>query len=232
MLLANSRAMLGQRSYLTNSRVPAAPLHAKLSPRPAGSRVVTASARKVDTQSFMSFDDAPEDREEVFQTESGLVESVSEDTAEVDFLGESTMGSLHLERANVVADLNKGIVGALGMSSLNEIIDMPIQKLKDTTQLYLDALRVPENLPEGNPQRAIYCSRTLNMASIKAIGYDMDYTLIHYDVNAWEGRAYECGLEALRVLGVPVDGLKFDPDLVTRGLIMDKEHGNLIKVSL
>jgi hypothetical protein len=22
--------------------------------------------------------------------------------------------------------------------------------------------------------------------SIKAIGYDMDYTLIHYDVNAWE----------------------------------------------
>lgn len=26
----------------------------------------------------------------------------------------------------------------------------------------------------------------------------MDYTLIHYDVNAWEGRAYEYGLETLR----------------------------------
>ncbi len=27
--------------------------------------------------------------------------------------------------------------------------------------------------------------------SIKAIGYDMDYTLIHYEVNAWEGLAYK-----------------------------------------
>ncbi len=57
-----------------------------------------------------------------------------------------------------------------------------------------------------------------------------DYTLIHYDVNAWEGRAYEYGLETLRQQGVPVDGLRFDPDLVIRGLIMDKECGNLIKV--
>jgi hypothetical protein len=58
----------------------------------------------------------------------------------------------------------------------------------------------------------------------------MDYTLIHYDVNAWEGRAYEYGLETLRQQGLPVEGLRFDPDLVIRGLIMDKEFGNLIKV--
>lgn len=25
-------------------------------------------------------------------------------------------------------------------------------------------------------------------------GYDMDYTCIHYDVNAWEGKAYKCAL--------------------------------------
>ena len=61
-------------------------------------------------------------------------------------------------------------------------------------------------------------------------GYDMDYTLIHYDVNAWEGRAYDYGLAALRAQGVPVDGLRFDAQLVMRGLIMDKESGNLIKV--
>jgi hypothetical protein len=30
--------------------------------------------------------------------------------------------------------------------------------------------------------------------------------------------------------GIPVDGLQFDSDLVIRGLIMDKELGNLIKV--
>jgi hypothetical protein len=29
---------------------------------------------------------------------------------------------------------------------------------------------------------------------------------------------------------VPVDGLRFDPDLVIRGLIIDIEYGNIIKV--
>ena len=37
-------------------------------------------------------------------------------------------------------------------------------------QSVLDELDIPENFPEGNPQRAIYCSRTLNLRSIKAIG--------------------------------------------------------------
>lgn len=58
----------------------------------------------------------------------------------------------------------------------------------------------------------------------------MDYTLINYDVDAWEGRAYTYGLETLREQGIPVEGLSFDPQLVIRGLIMDKEKGNLIKV--
>ena len=40
------------------------------------------------------------------------------------------------------------------------------------------------------PERQIYCSRTLNLRSIGAIGYDMDYTLVHYRVDAWEGHAY------------------------------------------
>lgn len=30
--------------------------------------------------------------------------------------------------------------------------------------------------------RGIFCSRTLNLRSISAIGYDMDYTLMHYNV--------------------------------------------------
>lgn len=30
--------------------------------------------------------------------------------------------------------------------------------------------------------RGIFCTRTLNLRSISAIGYDMDYTLMHYNV--------------------------------------------------
>jgi hypothetical protein len=52
----------------------------------------------------------------------------------------------------------------------------------------LNELDVPHRWPAGSPERGVYCSRTLNLRSIKAIGYDMDYTLIHYDVNAWEVR--------------------------------------------
>lgn len=89
-----------------------------------------------------------------------------------------------------------------------------------------------------------------------AIGYDMDYTLIHYNVNvsvspteillyfgkhfsfvtaamfqscnilicqfkyqAWEGRAYEYGMDNLRSMGYSVEGLSFDPDLVTTMIV-------------
>lgn len=58
----------------------------------------------------------------------------------------------------------------------------------------------------------------------------MDYTLIHYDVNAWEGKAFEYGKKDLHDKGFPVDGLSFDPSLVIRGLILDKELGNIVKV--
>ncbi|XP_009414923.2 uncharacterized protein LOC103995906 isoform X1 [Musa acuminata AAA Group] len=80
-----------------------------------------------------------------------------------------------------------------------------------------------------NSPCGIFCSRTLNLRSISAIGYDMDYTLIHYNVMAWEGRAYDYGMANLRSMGFPIDGLEFDPNMVIRGLVMDKERGNLVK---
>ena len=46
----------------------------------------------------------------------------------------------------------------------------------------------PPSFP--TPERQIYTNRTLNLRAIKAIGYDMDYTLIHYRVEAWERAAY------------------------------------------
>ena len=61
-------------------------------------------------------------------------------------------------------------------------------------------------------------------------GYDMDYTLIHYDVNAWEGKAFHYMLQNLQSMGCPTEGLCFDPSFVTRGLIVDQQRGNLLKV--
>jgi 5'-nucleotidase len=79
--------------------------------------------------------------------------------------------------------------------------------------------------------RRLFCNRTLNLRSIRAIGYDMDYTLVQYRVDAWEARAYEHLRQRLAALGWPVEGLSFDPGMVIRGLIIDTERGNLLKAN-
>ncbi len=76
---------------------------------------------------------------------------------------------------------------------------------------------------------SLFCNRTLNLRSIQAIGYDMDYTLIHYDVAKWEERAYEYLKERFVDEGWPVAHLKFDPELIRRGLVIDAHKGNILK---
>lgn len=83
-------------------------------------------------------------------------------------------------------------------------------------------------IPAG---RGVYCNRTLNLRSIRAVGYDMDYTLIHYRSEAWEERAYERVRAKLGAAGWPVADLRFDPELVIRGLVLDVEQGNVVKAN-
>ncbi len=67
------------------------------------------------------------------------------------------------------------------------------------------------------------------MRSIKAIGYDMDYTLIHYNVEEWERTAFDHTRDRLVEAGWPVSDLEFNPAGVIRGLTIDAELGNLVK---
>ncbi|MGC4115374.1 MAG: HAD-IG family 5'-nucleotidase [Myxococcales bacterium] len=94
------------------------------------------------------------------------------------------------------------------------------------TSLPLDSLyaRAPRS-------REVFCNRTLNLRAIRAIGYDMDYTLVHYRVEAWELLAYEHVKRRLLAAGWPVKDHQFDPQLVTRGLIVDTELGNVVKAN-
>lgn len=88
----------------------------------------------------------------------------------------------------------------------------------------LTAARIPRG-------RAVFCNRTLNLHRIKAVGYDMDYTLIHYVTEAWERRAYEHLKGKLAAQGWPVGDLEFDPAVAIRGLILDVELGNIVKAN-
>lgn len=86
------------------------------------------------------------------------------------------------------------------------------------------------NLLPPRPRR-VYANRTLNLRAIKAVGCDMDYTLIHYRHELWEQRAYDHVIRRMGESGWPVDGLEFDPEFATRGLIVDIELGNLVKAT-
>src|SRR5688572_11065573 len=91
----------------------------------------------------------------------------------------------------------------------------------------------PRPMPIAYPPlpRRVFCNRTLNMRSIQVMGCDMDYTLVHYDSQRWERSAYEYMKRAFVARGWPVAGLEFDPDLVSLGLVMDLERGNLVKAN-
>ncbi len=86
-------------------------------------------------------------------------------------------------------------------------------------------------LPEPPHGRGVFCNRTLNLRSVRAIGYDMDYTLVDYRVDAFERMVYAQARERLASEGWPVDGLDFDARMVTRGLVIDTELGNLVKAN-
>ena len=79
------------------------------------------------------------------------------------------------------------------------------------------------------PGRGVFCNRTLNLRAIRAVGYDMDYTLIHYEVEAWERRAYAYLQQKLVDLGWPAADLEMPADFAMRGLVVDTELGNLVK---
>lgn len=81
------------------------------------------------------------------------------------------------------------------------------------------------------PARALFCNRTLNLKRIQAIGYDLDYTLVHYNVAEWERLAFEHLREKLLELGWPVGQMEFDPHIVSRGLLVDRELGNVVKAN-
>jgi len=83
----------------------------------------------------------------------------------------------------------------------------------------------------ASPSRGIFCNRTLNLRGVRAIGYDMDYTLIHYHVHEWERAAFAHARDRLSEQGWPVADLTFDPDAFTLGLTFDLELGNLVKAT-
>jgi len=70
------------------------------------------------------------------------------------------------------------------------------------------------------------------MASVRAIGFDMDHTLACYRRKPFEALAFEQAQAKVAALGYPREtlALRYDPDFVIRGLIVDRRRGNILKM--
>lgn len=82
-------------------------------------------------------------------------------------------------------------------------------------------------------ERRIWCNRNLNLASIRAIGFDMDHTLALYRAERFEGLVFKAALERLiaqRWCAPQTRALRYDPHFTIRGLVVDKARGNVLKM--
>ena len=80
----------------------------------------------------------------------------------------------------------------------------------------------------------VFVNRILNLKKIAVLGFDMDYTLVRYNTEAFESLTHELALERLvKTKGYPGEilKLKFEFARAILGLVIDKRHGNLLKVS-
>ena len=72
----------------------------------------------------------------------------------------------------------------------------------------------------------IYVNRVLNLKKIKAIGLDMDYTLVRYYTEAFERQTYQIVRRRLvKEKGYPKEILDIDFDFqrAIRGLVIDEK---------
>ncbi len=79
-----------------------------------------------------------------------------------------------------------------------------------------------------------YINRALNMKRIKAIGFDMDYTLVKYHTETFEHQVYKIVIEKLienKKYPVEIRKLDFDFKRVIQGLVLDIRRGNILKLN-
>ena len=81
--------------------------------------------------------------------------------------------------------------------------------------------------------RQIFVNRNLRLDKIDLVGFDMDYTLAIYHLRQLEDLAFRMTLARMvDHLAYPeiIRGLQYDPEFVIRGLVVDKQTGNIFKM--
>ena len=82
--------------------------------------------------------------------------------------------------------------------------------------------------------RRVYCNRNMRLDQVKAVGFDMDYTLAIYRQAEMDRQSIEATVSKLVDRGYPEEllSMKYRTDFPIRGLLIDRKLGNVLKIGL
>jgi HAD superfamily 5'-nucleotidase-like hydrolase len=117
------------------------------------------------------------------------------------------------------------------MSSPAPVLPVPAEPATQNLKglALIDSLQRPGQIPRPN---RVYVNRNLNLSQIEVVGFDMDYTLALYNQPKIEELSIRATLDKLVTSkGYPaaIAGLDYEPALGIRGLVVDRQHGNVFK---
>ena len=80
--------------------------------------------------------------------------------------------------------------------------------------------------------RRVYCNRNLRLDQVKAVGFDMDYTLAIYRQAEMDRLSIDATVDKLVERGYPEElrSMKYRTDFPVRGLLIDRKLGNVLKM--
>ncbi|KYQ89783.1 5'-nucleotidase [Tieghemostelium lacteum] len=114
--------------------------------------------------------------------------------------------------------------------SLNDLSNPPTDEELRNYKDLPSALLPPIHKRELS--KRVFVNRDLKLDKIEFFGFDMDYTLAVYNSPDFEELAYNMVIDSLITIGYPksIKKLKYDHSFPIRGLFLDKELGNLLKI--
>lgn len=113
----------------------------------------------------------------------------------------------------------------------NKYLDI-LEETGLSKQLHATTLEMP---PRKMSKNDVFCNREIKMQDIRAIGFDMDYTLAQYKEPQFDKLAFDGAVRKLVTdKGYPEPVLNFTYNNANqfwiRGLIMDTQRGNFLKI--
>ena len=106
-----------------------------------------------------------------------------------------------------------------------------VDELGELPASFRALLENESELPQA--QQQVFCNREIRMDNVKVIGFDYDYTVASYK-STLQTLVYEQARQHLierQHYPAELAQRSYDPDFAIRGLVFDRQHGMLLKLS-